>query len=326
MARLIFLPFLILCMLLLAVPAQSARLTTHAYAEWRDGLTQDAIAAGIPPATAHAALDNIQPDDHVIELDQRQPETTQTVSQYLRHAVSSSRVAAGIEMMQRHGKLLAEISNRTTVPPEIILALWGMESEYGRNSGNYDVISSLVTLAYEGRRGEYFRGELINALRIIDQQHLPPSALIGSWAGAMGQCQFMPSTYLRYAIDYDGDGKADIWTSTPDILGSIANYIAAEGWQGGQPAGYAVRVPADFPTEDVGLDHKHSLTEWAAMGVKNVSGKPLPAGDQQVSLIQPDGPDGLSFIVYDNFRALMRWNRSTSFAIAVVLLADAIQS
>jgi membrane-bound lytic murein transglycosylase B len=186
-------------------------------------------------------------------------------------------------------------------------------------------VGSLATLAYQGRRAAFFRTELINALRILDQEHMRASELRGSWAGALGQCQFMPSTYLRYAVDADGDGHRDIWTNQADALASIANYLAAESWKPELTWGRAVSLRKALPESQTGLGVKHSLAEWQKLGVRNSDGKPLPQKPLQASLVQPDGADGRSFLVYDNFRALMKWNRSTYFATSVGLLADQIK-
>jgi len=267
----------------------------------------------------------VTPDDRVVTLDQKQPENTITFDVYSRRIVSEDRIETGRRLLEKHSDALDEISEHYGVQPEIIVALWGMESSFGRNSGDFSVVDSLATLAYEGRRADFFRKELINALRILDQEHVPVASLRGSWAGAMGQCQFMPSTYLRYAVDYDKTGQRDIWENDKDVFASIANYLAAEGWRSDQTWGREVTFEGNIPTQDIGLDHHHSLAEWQGMGLRDTGGDDLPNKPLQASLIQPDGPDGRSFLVYDNFRALMRWNRSTYFATAVGLLADRIK-
>jgi membrane-bound lytic murein transglycosylase B len=305
--------------------AQAATLPTAGYAAWVQQLEQEAIASGITPETAHAALDSAMPDDRVLALDQKQPETTVTFDHYAHSIVSPVRIQAGRRQMAAHEDELDAIAKRYGVPPQIIVALWGMESSFGHDSGRFSIIDSLLTLAYEGRRAEFFRKELIEALRILDQEHISASALRGSWAGAMGQCQFMPSTYLRYAVDYDRDGHRDIWTNTRDVWASIANYLAAEGWNADLTWGREVELEAGIDAAEIGLEYKHSLAEWAKAGVHSIDGSALPNKSLQASLIQPDGVDGRSFLVYDNYRALMRWNRSTYFATAVGLLADRIK-
>jgi membrane-bound lytic murein transglycosylase B len=261
----------------------------------------------------------------VIELDQKQPEKTVTFDHYAHHIVSPDRIEEGRRLLGEYGDVLDQVSERYGVEPQVIVALWGIESSFGQDSGHYSIVDSLVTLAYEGRRAEFFRGELLDALRILDQEHISSSELRGSWAGAMGQCQFMPSTYLKYAVDYDRNGQHDIWGSKRDVFASIANYLAAEGWNTDLTWGREVELEIDVTPDEIGLDHQHSLNEWATMGVHNLDGSHLPVRPLQASLIQPDGSDGRSFLVYDNFRALMRWNRSTYFATAVGLLADRIK-
>lgn len=289
------------------------------------GVEDEAVASGITPTVAHEALSQVQPDGRVIERDQNQPEQTQTFAAYREHIVTSTRVADGRAMMKKHAHLLNEVSRRYGVAPEVIVALWGMESGFGRNSGDFSIVGSLATLAFQGRRASFFRGELINALRILDQEHMRAVDLRGSWAGALGQCQFMPSTYLRYAVDYDGSGQRDIWNNQADVFASIANYLAADGWKPQLTWGRAVSLRKALPESATGLGIKHSLGEWQKLGVRGSDGKPLPQKPLTASLVQPDGADGRSFLVYDNFRALMRWNRSTYFATSVGLLADQIK-
>lgn len=321
--------FVILALLLGTSVAEAAPFQnsgdTNTFAIWLAALQQDAVENGITPETAHTALSQVMLDDRVVTLDQKQPESTVTFEAYSKRIVSKARVDSGRDFLEKYGRQLNEIGQRYGVQPQVIVALWGMESSFGRNSGDYNIVDSLVTLAYEGRRAEFFRKELFNALRILDQEHIPATSLRGSWAGAMGQCQFMPSTYLRYAVDYNNNGVKNIWTESTDVWASIANYIAAEGWKSDQTWGREVELEKDIPTSEIGLDHQHSLTEWRQWGVRSLNGSTLPDKPLQASLVQPDGPVGRSFLVYDNFRALMRWNRSTYFATAVGLLADRIE-
>ncbi len=303
----------------------AAQINGNAFSVWLDNLEQDAITSGISPETVHGALDATLLDDRVVALDQKQPETTVTFDAYSTRILSDQMIDDGHAMMQRYASTLRTVSDAYGVPPQIIVALWGIESHYGRNPGKYQIVDSLVTLAYEGRRADFFRGELMNALRILDQEHLPASALRGSWAGAMGQCQFMPSTYLHYAVDYDHSGRRDIWGSNEDVFASIANYLAAEGWNRDLTWGREVSLTQPIGAEYVGLTQSKSLAEWGDLGIRAVDDEPLPPKDLQASLIQPDGADGRSFLVYDNYRAIMRWNRSTYFATTVGLLADKLR-
>lgn len=316
MAKLICL-FFLLC----ATPAWA----DSAYRAWLAAMEDEAIQSGISPDTVHAALDGVTPNERVIELDQQQPEHTMTFDRYVHHVATPERIRLGRKLFEENEEELRAVARRTGVPPQVIVALWGIESSFGHASGDFDIIESLATLAFQGRRADFFRAELISALRILDQEHMQASDLRGSWAGAMGQCQFMPSTYLRYAVDGDGDGKRDIWDSQSDVWASIGTYLAAEGWNAELTWGREVELEKDAPDSEVGLEHQRPLAEWTAMGVRSVDGSPLPDRALQASLIQPDGPDGRSFLVYDNFRALMRWNRSTYFATTVGLMADRIK-
>jgi len=309
----------------LAAPALAQSPVNPGFAAWLAQLEQEAITSGISADTVHQALDNAMLDERVIDLDQKQPENTITFDAYVQKIVTPERIRQGESRIEDHQALLRQISERYGVPPEIIVALWGVESNYGRNSGSYNVVDSLMTLAYDGRRPDFFRAELLNALRILDSEHMPAAALRGSWAGAMGQCQFMPSTYLKYAVDYNGDGIHDIWTNQADIFASIANYLASEGWRPELGWGQEVNLTVPAPDAVIGLNYQQDIAGWAQMGVQAVNGAPLPNRLINASLIQPDGPQGRSFLVTDNFRALMRWNKSTYFATSVGLLADTIK-
>ncbi len=293
---------------------------------WLQAFASDAIVAGVSPGTVQNALSQVTFDERVIDHDHNQPETTQTFATYSARIVTPDRVAEGRELMHKHARVLHDISKRYGVPPEVIVALWGMESHFGRNSGDYNIVNSLVTLAYEGRRADFFRKEAIAALRILDEEHMQSSELRGSWAGAMGQCQFMPSTYLRYAVDYDGQGRRDIWNNEADVFASIANYLAAEGWRSDLTWGREVSLKKAMPESEIGLTNRHDLAQWKKLGIHYANGGALSIKPLQASLVQPDGLDGRSFLVYDNFRALMRWNKSTYFAASVGLLADKIKS
>jgi membrane-bound lytic murein transglycosylase B len=317
--------FLLTFVALLTAEAQAATLPTINYRDWLQGMEQEAIDAGINENTVHAALDKVVPDDRVITLDQKQPEGTITFGTYADRIVSAARVHDGLKYRAENKALLRKISAKYHVQPEIIVALWGIESIYGRNSGDFSTINSLVTLAYEGRRAEFFRKELINALRILDEEDMSSSALRGSWAGAVGQCQFMPSTYLHYAVDYDDSGKRDVWTNQADVFASIANYINTLGWKSDMTWGREVKLKADIDADNIGLDHQLTLAQWQKLGVRRMNGVALPNKAIKASLIQPDGPHGRSFLVYDNFRALLKWNRSSYFALAVGLLADKVK-
>ena len=210
------------------------------------------------------------------------------------------------------------------VQPRFIVALWGIESNYGSFTGEFPVIGALATLAYEGRRAAFFRKELLQALRIVDQGDVAPAQMMGSWAGAMGQSQFMPSSYLARAVDYDGDGRRDIWTTPPDVFASIANYLAKAGWNDRHTWGRQVQIADHVKADAAGLEVVRPLPEWQALGVRTSNGDALPMVALDASLLRMDDDDGPAYLVYNNFRVLMAWNRSTYFALTVGELADLI--
>jgi membrane-bound lytic murein transglycosylase B len=300
-------------------PAQS-----QDFAAFLDRLRAEARDKGIRAETVETALAGVQHIDKVIELDRKQPEFTMTFDTYMSRVVSPEKVAKGRARLAENRALLAEIEQRYGVQPRFVVALWGIETDYGRVTGGYPIVSSLATLAFDGRRSAYFKGELMNALTIVDQGHIKSKDMIGSWAGAMGQCQFMPSSFLKFAEDWDGDGRRDIWTTRGDVLASAANYLGKSGWQHEQTWGRPVRLPAGFDAKLIGLDTRKSLAEWSRLGVKSGDGKALPHKDLQASVVLAETGKGPAFLVYDNFRTIMKWNRSTFFALAAGHLADRI--
>ena len=289
---------------------------------WLAGVREEAVAAGIAAATIDEAFAMVYVNSRVIELDRKQPEGTITFADYLARVVTPERVAAGRARLAELKPLLAEVEKRYGVEPRFVVALWAAESNYGEQIGGYPVVTALATLAFEGRRAEFFRGELIDALHILDEDQITPGNMLGSWAGAMGQSQFMPSSYRRFAVDEDGDGRRDIWDSTADVLGSIANYLAKQNWRPGESWGRAVRLPAGFDTGLATLDLEKPIADWEKLGVRRADGGALPGKQLMASLVQPDGPTGPSFLVYPNYKVIMQWNRSTYFATAVGQLAD----
>lgn len=305
--------------------AEAAMLMTHVYAQWVRDLRAEAVAAGVREETLDRSLEGLMPDPIVEKLDQKQPEKSISFDQYLKNVVTAERVQRGRALLKQHKAILTKISARYGVAPEVIVSLWGIESSFGRNQGNFNVIRSLLTLAYEGRRAEFFRKELLNALRIMDSRNGTERELRGSWAGALGQCQFMPSTYLNHAVDGDGDGVRDIWDNEHDIFASIANYLAAEGWKSGQGWGYEVSAPEQVQQDMVGLEFLRPITDWRQIGVLKKNDTALPLDGLGYALVAPDGVGGRTFLVSDNFKALMRWNRSTYFGVAVGIMADRIR-
>jgi membrane-bound lytic murein transglycosylase B len=307
---------------LLAVPALAE---TQPFDVWLEELRQDALKEGIGAGTLSAALEGLAPIARVIELDRRQPEGRFTFQQYNQRVLSESRIERGRELYREHRSLLDRVAADYGVQPRFIVALWGIESSYGSFDGEYPVIGALATLAHDGRRASFFRGELLKALRIVDRGDIAVERMTGSWAGAMGQSQFMPSSYDAYAIDYDGDGRRDIWTSLPDVFASIANYLAKAGWNDRYTWGRKVHVPEALNGDLVGLNTSRPLPQWQELGVRRADGANLPAAILNASLLSTDEGQGPAYLVYDNFRVLMAWNRSTYFALTVGELADLIE-
>ena len=293
---------------------------------WLDTLKIEARSKGISQSTIESSLSGIKPIPRVIELDRKQPEFTLTFKEYLRRVVSDRRIRIGKAKLVEHEKLLAEISIKYGVQPRYIIALWGIETDFGRITGGFPVISSLATLAYDGRRSKFFRKELFLALKIVDKGHITAKDMLGSWAGAMGQNQFMPSSFHAYAVDYNRDGSKDIWKTLPDIFASIANYLSKSGWQGDQTWGRAVRLPDKFSSKLLGRKIKKGLNQWHELGVRKLSGKDLPKRNLLSSIIRPEkGMVGPAFVVYHNYGVILKWNRSNYFATAVGTLSDKIK-
>jgi membrane-bound lytic murein transglycosylase B len=307
---------------LLALGAPVAKAIDGDFSLWLQGVRQDALAQGIASATLDRALADVAPIPHIIELDRHQPESTITFAEYIARIVTPQRREDGRARLNENRALLDDIAQRYGVAPRFITALWGIETDFGRVTGDYQVIPALATLAFDGRRPAFFRHELINALLIVDREHIDPHRMLGSWAGAMGQSQFMPSSFLTYAVSYRGNSAPDIWTRRDDVFASIANYLAEVGWRRDEGWGDPVTLPAGFDAASAPQDSRRTPAQWEALGVRRVDGKPLAATAGQASLILPAGPDGAAFLGYDNYRALLKWNNSSYFAIAVGYLAD----
>ncbi len=295
------------------------------FGDWLTALRTEALSSGVSVETLDAALDDVQPIDRVIKLDRHQPESSITFEQYLDRTINDARVRSGKQRLRKHAGLLAKLRAEYGVQPRFVVALWGIESDYGRRTGGFEVIDALATLAFDGRRAGFFRRELLEALLILEEGHVEPDKMQGSWAGAMGQPQFMPSTFRQYAVDFDGDSRRDIWNSTGDALASAANYLGKYGWHDDQTWGRRVRVPSGFAKELAGLRVVKKIGEWQALGVRRADGQDLPERELDASIVQPAGPSGPSFLVYDNYRTIMRWNRSDYFATAVGILSDRLR-
>lgn len=313
------------CLFLFICPAL-AQDEKAGFRAWLDQLAPEMIGQGIAPSTIEKIWPTLTFDESVIELDRKQPEHKITLAQYLKNTLPEARIRKGRELLKEHSALLNEISLRYGVPVSTLVALWGIESSFGDNRGDDSVINALATLAYEGRRADFFKKEMVEALHIMDEEGgEPPFLQQGSWAGAMGQCQFMPSTYRRYAVDFDGDGRRDIGDSLGDVFASMAHYLVAEGWQRGIGWGKEVIVLRPVEASLLGLNAPQDKGVWEKAGVRDFSGRSLTADQERAYLIQPDGVGGRSFLVYDNFLALMKWNRSTFFATSVGLFMNELE-
>jgi membrane-bound lytic murein transglycosylase B len=305
--------------------ASAAAAPADGFEGWLLTFREDALKEGIGASTLDLALTGVQPIPRVIELDRRQAGGRGSFRGYKQRLLSDERVQRGRSLMREHRALLERIALDYGVQARFIVALWGIESTYGTYRGSYPVIPALATLAYDGRRAAFFRQELLNALRILDAGDIDHGSMMGSWAGAMGQSQFMPSSYLSYAVDYDGDGRRDIWTSLPDIFASMANYLANAGWNDRYTWGRQVRPPTSIATDLLGLEVQKSLPSWQELGVRRTNGNGLPPVGIDASLLWTDDRNGPAYLVYGNFRVLMLWNRSTYFALTVGELSDLIR-
>jgi membrane-bound lytic murein transglycosylase B len=292
--------------------------------QWLEGVKAEARGKGISESIIQSALSGIQPIPKVVSLDRKQPEGKMTFDAYKKRVISQARIDQGRRMMQEHKTELERASAKYGVPPQYIVALWGVETSYGNNTGGFGVIPALATLAHDGRRSEFFRSELMHALQILDEGHITLDNMKGSWAGAMGQNQFMPSSFKTFAVDGNNDGRRDIWTSLPDVFASTANYLSRSGWQKDQKWGRKVVIPQSFPQEYIDLDVTKDLQTWNKLGLKQPDGTPIPVADIKASLIQMDGPGSQAYLVYDNFRVILKWNKSRYFGSSVGLLADLI--
>lgn len=271
-----------------------------------------------------AAIGQAKRVERIIQLDRSQPEFTQTFADYFNARVTSARISQGRSLLKTHRSLLEQLSRQYGVPPQYLLSFWGLETNFGSYLGKMSTIDSLATLACDRRRSAFFTEELFFALRLADQHGLELGRMQGSWAGAVGHTQFMPSAYHRYGIDGDGDGKVDLWNSIPDALASAANYLSKLGWERELRWGREVIVPDDFPYEETGLSNRKPLREWQELGVRRVNGQPLGEQDIEAALLVPSGAAGPKFLVYKNFDVIMRWNRSVFYALSVGHLADRI--
>lgn len=291
---------------------------------WVKGFRAQAVAEGVPGDLYDRAFQGVTMNAKVVELDARQPEFVTPLWEYLDRAVSDKRVADGRAARGRYAGTLDAISARYGVAPEVLTAFWGLESNFGSNRGSFNVVEALATLGYEGRRESFGRTQLIEALKILKNGDTTPENLVGSWAGAMGHTQFIPTSYSAYAQDFNGDGRRDIWSDDPtDALASTANYLKEFGWSTGAPWGFHVSLPSGF---DYALADGPKLRtdEWSARGLKLADGGALPGGFADAQLITPAGAGGPAFLALPNFRVIMRYNNATSYALAIALLSERI--
>lgn len=305
---------------------RGAPVPAEGFDEWIERFRAEARQAGIDEPTLHAAFDGVRHLDQVVALDRAQPEFTRSVWAYLDTAVSPARVARGQDKLREVRAVADAAAARYGVPAEIVVAIWGMESNYGSHYGNTPTIDALATLGFDGRRAAWARGQLMAALRILQNGDIARERMRGSWAGAMGQTQFLPSNFLAYAVDADGDGRRDIWGSMADVTASTAHFLAREGWQRGQTWGLEVQLPPGFDLGRADEVLRQPGSAWAAEGVLPAPGSPWDALPDlpDASLLLPAGAGGPAFLIGPNFRTLLRYNNATSYALGVGLLAQRI--
>ncbi|MFK7840347.1 MAG: lytic transglycosylase domain-containing protein [Bdellovibrionales bacterium] len=314
----------LIALFLIFAPSYQANASQN-WDSWLAGVKAEARQKGISENIINQSLSGIQPIPRVIELDRKQPEGTMTFAQYRQRVISDARIRRGRIMLKEHATALKKASEKYGVPAHYIVALWGIETSYGSNTGGFKVIPALATLAHDGRRSKFFRTELFNALKILDKGHIKPANMKGSWAGAMGQNQFMPSSFHTFAVDGNNDGKRNIWTDLDDVFASTANYLSKSGWKEDERWGRRVKLPQGFPESIADLKIRKTLKEWSNMGVRLPNGDPLPnIAGFKASIVTPDDEDGPAYLAYDNYRVIMKWNKSVYFATSVGLIADAI--
>jgi membrane-bound lytic murein transglycosylase B len=319
----------IIVLLLSAGVSFTALANKAEFDEYVQGLKQEALDKGISAQTVQQAFANVSYKPRAVKADRNQPEKKLTLDEYIPRAVPDWKVKQAKALYDKHYTELKRIGEQYGVQPRFIVALWGVESNFGSLTGGYNVIDALATLAYDGRRETFFRKETMAALTILDQGHIAVDNMKGSWAGAMGQCQFMPSSFLNFAQDGNGDGKKDIWTSKSDVFASAANYLSQSGWDAKYTWGRQVKVPKGLDKSLLGRDRAKgkTLQEWGKLGITKHSGAKLPSPKEPIKawLIMPDDEQGRAYLVYNNYQVLMKWNRSYYFGIAVSHLADRIK-
>ncbi len=329
---LLFLPMIL-------IPSAFAQDAQPKWEDWLKGVRKEAEERGIRAAILDETLTGLTPLERIIKADQNQAEFVETLDTYLAKRVSQLRIDNGRKAMAENAEVLQRVADKYDVQPEYIVAIWGMETAYGKIAPDENAIQAIATLAYDPRRGAYFRKELFAALEILNHDFISPGEMKASWAGAMGQPQFMPTSYLQYADDFDGDGHRDIWNNRGDTFASIANYLKSYAWKGDQIWGYEVSLPDGFPAKLAAVgsydkggcramnEHSKALpvSEWQAMGVRDREGNDLPQADLEATLVEPDGETGRAFLTFGNYRAILRYNCANFYAIAVGRLADLVK-
>lgn len=302
----------------------TARAATASFRDFLADVGAEARQDGVSAETLRRAFAGIRPNDKVLQLDRRQAEFTLTWDQYRDGRITQQRVDRGRQAFAQNRELLDAIAARFQVNPRVIVAVWGLETSYGGFTGSFNTIEALATLAWDGRRAAFFRAELLAALRILDKGDVAPERMRGSHAGAMGHPQFMPTSFERLAVDFDGDGRRDIWDDRVDALASIANYLARSGWREDERWGREVLLPSGFDPLQAGRDKMRPLAEWVGLGIAAADGTPLPALPMDTAILLPSGAGGQAFAVYQNFNVIRRYNPSDYYALVVGLLSDRV--
>ena len=306
--------------------AHAASASDKRFRQWVERFWPKARRKGVSRSTFNTAFRGVKPDPEVIRSAHYQPEFVRPIWDYMASAASDKRVSTGQAMLRDNKTLLDRLEKRYKVDRHVIVAIWGMESNFGLNKGDKSVIQSLATLAYRDRRRRRFgRQQLLSALRILQNGDISARDMNGSWAGAMGHTQFIPTTYSAFAVDYDGDGKRDIWNSHKDALASTANYLSKSGWRGGQTWGYEVKLPKKIKSARTRLKRRKKLRYWKKNGLKRVNGKEFPRLNDKAALFLPAGRNGPAFLILKNFRAILRYNNATSYALAIGHLSDRLR-
>jgi lytic murein transglycosylase len=306
-------------------PAHAAACrTSGSYDTWLAAFEREALGQGISQRAVSAAAPSLTYDQHIVNIDRGQRVFTQTFLEFSGRMAAAYRIQRGQQLIKANAPTFARIEQQFGVPAPVIVSFWGLESDFGANMGNYHTLSAIASLAYDCRRSDRFRGQLLDALRLIDRGDLAPDDMIGSWAGELGQTQMMPSEYFKYAVDYDGNGRRDLIHSAPDVLASTANYLLGLGWKRGEPWLDEVRVPANMPWDQADLAISLPRAKWAAYGVTLADGRALPADNLPASLLLPMGRFGPAFLAYQNFQVYLQWNNSLVYSTTAAYLATRI--